>query len=135
MKEIYSSLSKKGITLIELIVVILILAIGISAMLGLLGETVRRVNVAEEIAIATFYAQEKMEEIKSKGFDEVDELEGEETLGEGYVRTTSVEFAYLQDDSWITTEEVTDYKLIRVSVSKEGSATQDVFLVTVISNY
>ncbi|MCD6583699.1 MAG: prepilin-type N-terminal cleavage/methylation domain-containing protein, partial [Candidatus Omnitrophica bacterium] len=37
MKEIYSSLSKKGITLIELIVVILILAIGISAMLGLLG--------------------------------------------------------------------------------------------------
>jgi len=135
MKEIYSSLSKKGITLIELIVVILILAIGISAMLGLLGETVRRVNVAEEIAIATFYAQEKMEEIKSKGFDEVDELEGEETLGEGYVRTTSVEFAYLQDDSWITTEEATDYKLIRVSVSKEGSATQDVFLVTVISNY
>ncbi|HDN85679.1 MAG: hypothetical protein DRP81_05035 [Candidatus Omnitrophota bacterium] len=135
MKEIYSSLSKKGITLIELIVVILILTIGISAMLGLLGETVRRVNVAEEIAIATFYAQEKMEEIKSKGFDEVDELEGEETLGEGYVRTTSVEFAYLQDDSWITTEEATDYKLIRVSVSKEGSATQDVFLVTVISNY
>ncbi|MCD6583160.1 MAG: hypothetical protein J7K71_00510, partial [Candidatus Omnitrophica bacterium] len=116
-------------------VVILILAIGISAMLGLLGETVRRVNVAEEIAIATFYAQEKMEEIKSKDFDEVDELEGEETLGEGYVRTTSVEFAYLQDDDWITTEEVTDYKLIRVSVSKEGSATQGVFLVTVISNY
>ena len=135
MKEIYSSLSKKGITLIELIVVILILAIGISAILGLLGEIVRRVNVAEEIAIATFYAQEKMEEIKSKDFDEVDELEGEETLGEGYVRTTSVEFAYLQDDSWITTEEVTDYKLIRVSVSKEGSATQGVFLVTVISNY
>ena len=135
MKEIYSSLSKKGITLIELIVVILILTIGISAMLGLLGETVRRVNVAEEIAIATFYAQEKMEEIKSKDFDEVDELEGEETLGEGYVRTTSVEFAYLQDDDWITTEEVTDYKLIRVSVSKEGSATQGVFLVTVISNY
>ena len=135
MKEIYSSLSKKGITLIELIVVILILAIGISAILGLLGEIVRRVNVAEEIAIATFYAQEKMEEIKSKDFDEVDELEGEETLGEGYVRTTSVEFAYLQDDDWITTEEVTDYKLIRVSVSKEGSATQDVFLVTVISNY
>ncbi|GEM_PF-2459526 len=135
MKEIYSSLSKKGITLIELIVVILILAIGISAILGLLGETVRRVNVAEEIAIATFYAQEKMEEIKSKDFDEVDELEGEETLGEGYVRTTSVEFAYLQDDDWITTEEVTDYKLIRVSVSKEGSATQGVFLVTVISNY
>ena len=135
MKEIYSSLSKKGITLIELIVVILILAIGISAISGLLGEIVRRVNVAEEIAIATFYAQEKMEEIKSKDFDEVDELEGEETLGEGYVRTTSVEFAYLQDDDWITTEEVTDYKLIRVSVSKEGSATQGVFLVTVISNY
>jgi len=64
--------SRKGITLIEMIAVIVVVGLAIPVIMLSWQDLAFRSGRAEVIAQATFYAQELMEEIKSKRFDEND---------------------------------------------------------------
>jgi type II secretory pathway pseudopilin PulG len=64
--------NRKGITLIEMIAVIVVVGLAIPAILLMWQDLSFRSGRAEVIAQASFYAQELMEEIKSKKFDEND---------------------------------------------------------------
>jgi type II secretory pathway pseudopilin PulG len=63
-----SRISQSGITLIEMIAVIVVVGLAIPAILLMWQDLSFRSGRAEVIAQATFYAQELMEEIKSKRF-------------------------------------------------------------------
>lgn len=60
----------RGMTLIELVIVIVILGVSIPVLLRMWADVGWRSSRSEMIADATFYAQQLMEEIKSKRFDE-----------------------------------------------------------------
>lgn len=62
--------TKKGLTIIELVVVIVVLGLAVPPLLTMWANVAWRSSKAEALADATFYAQELMEEIKSKNFDE-----------------------------------------------------------------
>ena len=127
--------TKKAVTFIELIVVITVLAMGISALLGLLAEVSRRIASSESIAEATFYTEEKLEVVKSYSFEEVDNLVGDEKLSKGYIRRVRVDYCKLSGDTWVTTLTPTEYKMITVSVFREGSSTPEAEIATIISDY
>ena len=65
-----TKLNKKGITLIEMVAVIVVLGIAIPPLLTNFGDIAWRSGRAESLADGSFYAQELMEEVKSKAFDE-----------------------------------------------------------------
>lgn len=58
----------KGITLIEMVAVIVVLGVAIPPLLTMWADVAWRASRSEALADATFYAQELMEEIKSKRF-------------------------------------------------------------------
>lgn len=60
----------KGLTIIELVVVIVVLGLAIPPLLTMWANVAWRSSKAEALADATFYAQELLEEVKSKNFDE-----------------------------------------------------------------
>lgn len=62
----------RGITLIEMVAVIVVLGLAIPPLLTMWADVAWRSSRAESLADATFYAQALMEEIKSKSFDEKD---------------------------------------------------------------
>lgn len=62
--------TSKGITLIEMIVVIVVLGIAIPPLLNMWADVSWRSSRSETLADASFYTQELMEEIKTKRFDE-----------------------------------------------------------------
>ncbi len=62
-----------GMTLIELVLVIVILGVSIPVLLRMWADVGWRASRSEIITDATFYAQQLMEEIKSKEFDENDD--------------------------------------------------------------
>ena len=62
--------TNKGITLIEMIVVIVVLGIAIPPLLTMWANVSWRSSRSEALADASFYAQELMEEVKTKRFDE-----------------------------------------------------------------
>jgi prepilin-type N-terminal cleavage/methylation domain-containing protein len=61
---------RKGLTLIELVLVIIVLSIAIPSLLRMWADVGMRSVRSEAMIDAAFYAQELMEEIKSKRFDE-----------------------------------------------------------------
>lgn len=117
---------------------------------------------ATAISQATFYAQELMEEIKSKrfddpdeptvtalgpnsetypNFDDVDDFNGctdsrVTTPAGGYARSANIDYVSLNTDtdpdSWEASGSPTDYKRIDVSVSHRFA---DSSLVTIVSAY
>lgn len=63
-------LNTRGITLIEMVAVIVVLGIAIPPLLTSFADIAWRSGRAESMADGSFYAQELMEEVKSKAFDE-----------------------------------------------------------------
>ena len=61
---------RKGVSLPELLAVIIVLSIAVPTLLSLLASVTERSSFSEEIATAGFYAQELMEEIRTKRYDE-----------------------------------------------------------------
>lgn len=62
--------TSKGLTLIEIIVVIVVLGLAIPPLLNMWANVAWRSGRSEALADAAFYIQELMEEIKTKRFDE-----------------------------------------------------------------
>lgn len=74
-------MSKRGITLIEMVAVIVVLGISIPVLLTMWSDVAWRSARSEVIADAAFYAQALMEEIKMKAFDENDSSPWSSSLG------------------------------------------------------
>src|ERR1700680_1919088 len=62
--------NERGFTLLELILCIVILAVGLTGVLAYFTQGMRNSSYAQNSAIATIYAQDLMEEIKSKCWDQ-----------------------------------------------------------------
>jgi type II secretory pathway pseudopilin PulG len=63
-------MKRKGLTLIELVAVIVVTSLAIPVLLRLFADVAKRTAQAETMAASTFYAEQLMEEIKTKRFDE-----------------------------------------------------------------
>ncbi len=61
---------RKGLSLIELIISITVISLAIFPLITLFMQSNYRTLEVESISMATFYAEELMEEIRSKSFDE-----------------------------------------------------------------
>lgn len=120
-------MSKKGITLIEMVVVIVVLGLSIPALLTMWADVAWRSARSEGIADAAFYAQALMEEIKSKSFDNNTEFPWSAPLGHeagetypnfddaddfnnytdtpttGYSRCVTVDYVTLSGTNWTGT--------------------------------
>lgn len=62
-------MGKKGVTLIEMVSIIVVLGLSIPVLLTMWADVAWRSSRSEVIADAIFYSQQLMEEIKSKRFD------------------------------------------------------------------
>ncbi len=135
MKKVFLSLpAKKSVTLMELIVIMVGLGVGIAAVMTMMADVSTKVRFSENIATGVFYAQEKMEEIKSGNFSDL-------TIGtqgpvniDGYRRTVTVGYCDLSGSAWVSSVSPTVYKMVTVSVQR-GGAGSSVDLVTIVSNY
>jgi MSHA pilin protein MshD len=155
----------RGITLIEMVAVIVVLSLAIPALLTMWADVAWRSVRSEAIGDAAFYAQQLMEEIKSKRFDENDSSPwtsnlgpepGETITGTGdssfddvddyngysdnpaidYSRSCTVDYVELSDSTWqAATSPPTDFKRIRVAVWRTDNLVSDVSLVTIVSAY
>ncbi len=65
-----NTIPSKGITLVEMVVVIVVLGMAIPVLLSAWANVAWRSSRSEAIADATFYGEELMEWVKSKRFDE-----------------------------------------------------------------
>ncbi len=116
--------NSRGITLIEMVAVIVVLGMAIPTLLTAFSSAAWRSSRSENIADATFYAQELMEEVKSKGFDEnitppwtktlgpdsgetypnfddIDDFNGySDTPAAGFTRSVAVDFVRLSGSTW-----------------------------------
>jgi type II secretory pathway pseudopilin PulG len=151
---------KKGLTLFEMVTIIVVMGLAIPVLLNMWADVGRRSGRSEAMAEATFYAQELMEEIKSKKFDENDAApwsttlnhESGETypnfddvddfndypdpLASGYTRSCIVDYVELTGSTWgAATSPPTDFKRITVTVSRTDNLSGNVSLVTIVAGY
>ncbi len=63
-------MKQKGLTLIEMLAIIVILGLSIPVLLTMWADVAWRSARSERLADASFYAQQLMEEVKSKRFDD-----------------------------------------------------------------
>lgn len=134
-------LKEKGMTLIEMAVIIVVIGIAIPVLMRMWSDVVIKSADSEMISDATFFAQELMEEIKSKRFvdpeepdntalgintlppdtykDDVDDYNAyTKTLANGYTAKAIVKYRYLDpgDRTWKDSATPTEYKYIQVTV-------------------
>jgi MSHA pilin protein MshD len=91
----------KGLTLIELVITIVVLGFAVSALMGVWADIMWRCAYSEATADATLYAQQLMEEIKTRNYDEREEYPwtGSASFGvdTGEYRTDSMTFDDIDD--------------------------------------
>lgn len=118
--------SSKGLTIIELVVVIVVLGLAIPPLLTMWANVAWRSAASELLADSTFYAQQLMEEIKSKNFDEnqsppwtssasfgpdgaenypdfddVDDFNGRlDSPASGFTRSVTIDYIRLSGSAW-----------------------------------
>lgn len=149
--------TSKGLTIIEMVVVIVVLGLAIPPLLTMWADVAWRSSRSELLADSTFYAQQLMEEIKSKNFvdpeqpsdttlgpngtetypnyDDVDDFNGRtDNPVAGYTRSVTVDYISLSGgSSWQTSGTATDYKRIIVTVSRSSGSALPVSLTAMVS--
>ncbi len=146
----------KGLTIIELAVVIVVLGLAIPPLLTMWADVAWRSSRSEFLADSAFYAQQLMEEIKSKDFvdpddpnntnlgpntgenypdfDDADDFNGySDNPASGYARSVAVNYAWLSGATWTITGSATDYKRITVAVSRGSGHIIPVILTALVS--
>jgi len=119
-------MGKKGITLIEMVSVIVVLGLSIPMLLIMWADVAWRSSRSEVISDAIFYAQQLMEEVKSKrydenlnpppltdpgnlgadsgevypNFDDVDDFDNYSDTVNNYNRSVDVRYVYLNGNNW-----------------------------------
>lgn len=153
------AIRSKALTLIELIVIIIVLSVAIPVLLRMWADVALRSSRSEAIAEATFYAEELMEEIKSKDFvdpedrnnpnlgpnsgegdrsdyDDVDDFNNYlDYPATGYIRRSTVDYVSLNGTIWETSASTTNFKRITVSVSRSERLAGEVSLVTIVAAF
>jgi prepilin-type N-terminal cleavage/methylation domain-containing protein len=157
--------SNKGLTIIELVVVIVVLGLAIPPLLTMWANVAWRSAASELLADSAFFAQQLMEEIKSKDFvdpddpnntnlglnsgessndrttfDDVDDFAGctdasVTTPDTGYTRSATVAYVNLSGSTWQLSGSATDYKRIVVTVSRVGGSAIPVSLTAMVSSH
>lgn len=114
----------KGVTLVELIAVILILGLAVSALMGLLTQVTKTAYLDEDIAKASFCAQMGMERVKSeKTFANI----ANKTLVScysGLVYNITVNNATLSGSTWVITGTNNTYELVNVTGIRQRNSTE-----------
>jgi Tfp pilus assembly protein PilV len=148
-------LKDKGMTLMEMVVIIVVIGIAIPVLMRMWSDIAISSADSETISDVTFLAQELMEEIKSKRFvdpeepdntalgpnggdkDDVDDYNNAtpETLAGGYTRKVNVRYRYVDpaDNAWKDSSSVTDYKYIRVTVESSKTTGGSFPLSTIVA--
>lgn len=153
------AIRSKALTLIELIVIIVVLGVAIPVLLRMWADVALRSSRAEAIAEATFYAEELMEEIRSKDFvdpedrnnpnlgpnsgegnrseyDDVDDFNGYlDNPTAGYTRRCTVDYVTLNGTLWVSSAGTTNFKRITVSVSRSERLAGGISLVTIVAAF
>lgn len=127
-------LGDKGFTLIELITFIIIGGIILPASMVAFTGALGNFSTPDYQVKARFYAEQKMEEVTSKSFNDLTCLAGTPNTSTytdspgGYARICSI--SYVQYDSGtssiVDSAGTTRYKKIRISVTPSGSTTYEV---------
>lgn len=150
-------MNKKGVNLIEMTAVIVVLSVSVPVLLTMWADVAWRSSQSESISDAAFYAQELMEEIKSKAFvdpdepgvtalgpngetypnlDDVDDFNGYlDNPGTGYIRSVIVDYVALNGSLWQNSGAPTDFKRIKVSISRNDNLITDSSLVAIVSKH
>ena len=148
-----------------MVTIIVVLGLAIPVLLNMWAGVAWRSGRTEALAEATFYAQELMEEVKSKDFvdpqeptntnlgpnggesssnkdtfDDVDDFMGctdslVTTPATGYTRSVVVGYVTLSGNSWVSSGSPTPFKRIQVTVSRTDNLAKDVSLITVVAAY
>ena len=149
----------RGLTLLELVAAIVIMGLAIPALLRIHADVGIRSIRAEAISAATFYAEQMLEEIKARrfdenanspwsaalgpesgetypaGFDDIDDFNGRvDTPATGYSRTVTVDYVTLTGTTWGHSAGTTNFKRAVVSVSRTDNNVTNVHLDTIITN-
>lgn len=152
-------IKNRGLTIIELVTVIVVLGLAIPPLLTMWANVAWRASRAELLADSAFYAQALMEEIKSKNFDENTSSPWSATLGPeggetypnyndvddfngwadnpvaGCTRAVAVDYISLGGSAWDTSAGATNYKRIIVTVSRSGGSAIPISLTAMVSPY
>lgn len=123
---------RKGVSLIELVAIMVILGIAVGSLVLTLGGVADKSIFAERTAVATFYAQEKMEELKSKNFANITLGTSAQNVG-GYNRTVTVTYCNLTGSIWGYSASETAYKRVFISVARGTDV--NATLASVVSGY
>lgn len=128
-------LNERGITLIELILFMLVVAIALPPLLIAASQAVHNTVVSEIIFHTVNLAEEKMEEIKSLGFEEIVNHSGTlESPFEAYNFSVSVSCVTPPDyETTYTCDTTDDYKRVTVTVSNSIIPEIESTLVSIIS--
>jgi Tfp pilus assembly protein FimT len=140
-----------------MVVIIVVVGLAIPALLNNWAGLSWRSVQSEIIADETFYSQALLEEIKSKefvdpndpnnqalgpnsgetypNFDDVDDYNGFDNTTAGFRRRVVVDYVTLTSSTWQYSASYTDFKRIKVSVSRSGKSPGSASLETVVSNY
>ena len=122
--------SQKGIGLIEIMIALLIFAVGITAAIRTLPETNTATTRSRNMTIATNLAQEKIEELIGTPFNSADLSSGDHTDPQN-----PLEHIFTRTWSVMDNVPLTDMKQVTVTVSFEsGSSDNSVTLDTYITS-
>jgi len=129
---------KKSFTLIEVLIAIFILTVGILAVFAIFPLGIQIASSSKMATVATYLAQEKIEEVISKSYDEISDATFPDELSlpspfSAYKRETEVTcFDPNGSSPPNCSDGDTGIKRIEVTVSW-GTATKEIELVTLIS--
>lgn len=116
-------MNKKGFSLIEVLIGLIILAVGFLAIAGMQITSIRGNYFSNNVTQATVLAQEKMEDLKRLPYDHVDLSSGEHN--EGNISGT----IFLR--KYIVTDITSTMKMIEVIVQWTGETVHSISLSTV----
>jgi prepilin-type N-terminal cleavage/methylation domain-containing protein len=112
--------TNKGVGLVEIIIAMLIFAVGITAALKTLPESNRATSRSRSLTTATNLAQQKVEELMGVPYSNADLNAGNHTDSENPINTIYNRVWDVTDDS-----PVTNMKLVIVTVTYESGDSED----------
>ncbi|VGO16980.1 hypothetical protein PDESU_05574 [Pontiella desulfatans] len=101
---------KKGFTILEILIALLVFAIGVTGMLGALGHHMKEVSLAEDHARGVRIAQREMNALRRLRYFPAMEMTGEEGR---YVWTATVEEADYDELPGVDSDEVSNSRALR----------------------
>jgi len=151
-------LNNRGMTLIELIVIIVVMGLAIPALIANLANITWRSAQSQAMGDSLSYARNLLEEIKAKDFsdpddpdnntlganaddvypnyNDVDDYNGyNDTPAAGFSRRAAVDYVNLSASQWAGSASPTDFKRVNVTVSSNSRFTGNITLEYVASAY